>query len=352
MNRSLAGFLVAFAGVALGQTADSKKAANTQLTFEVATVKPSAPPQSAPGGRGFVVMMGQRGGPGTNDPTRWACNNCNMMMLMSQAYGVQRWELSVPSSMDNERFDVTAKVPEGATKEQLKPMLQNLLEERFKLTIHREKKEVQVSELTVNKGGPKLKEAAPVEEPPKPATPPGEGVTPPPPPPLPQIVGGQLKLDKDGFPELPKIPGGAGRGGPRMMMMNGRSRMQGDAMSMDDLAKWLSGQMGRPVTDGTGLKAKYDITLTFDGSSLGGGGRGFGGPGMQMMVQSGGPGGGPGSGGGGGGDTPLGPNNDDPNALPTIFGALQNQLGLKLDQKKGQIEIIVVDHVEKIPTEN
>ena len=318
---------------------------NTQTTFDVATIKPYAPSEiKGPAGQRMVIMMAPRGGPGTNDPTRYQCSGCNLQQLMITAYDAKRWELNIPSFMDNERFDVTAKLPEKATMAQFRLMIQALLAERFKLAIHRENKEMQVYDLVVNKGGPKLKDAAP-EEPPPAAVPTLDGVPPPPPPPLmPMIAGGgrgQMQLDKDGFPIMPKMPGG--RGGPRMMMMNGRARMQADSSTMEDLARTLSNQMGKPVTDGTGLKGKYEFTLTFDPASMGGGGRGMG-----MMVGV------PGGGGGGvsGGGSPLEAGNSDDPALPTIFGALQAQLGLKLEQKKAPVEIIVVDHVEKTPTEN
>jgi uncharacterized protein (TIGR03435 family) len=236
-------------------------------------------------------------------------------------------------------------VPEGATKEQLKVMLQNLLAERFKLTIHREKKEMAVYDLVVAKGGHKMKEAAP-EEPGNAPQLDGAGraavlAPPPPPPPVPgsPVMGGRMpmQLDKDGFPILPKLPGGRG---PRTMFMNGRARMQADSESMEDFARMLSLSLGKPVTNGTGLKGNYEFTLTWDGAS--------GGPvGLGRALPP------PGIGGVGviDGGTPLSGVTDD-SGLPTIFGAVQSQLGLKLDQKKAQIEIIVVDHTEKAPTEN
>jgi len=127
-------------------------------------------------------------------------------------------------------------------------------------------------------------------------------------------------------------------------MMNGRARLQADSSTMEDLARTLSNQMGKPVTDGTGLKGKYEFTLTFDPSSMGGGGRGMPMMGGWSRRWRGG--------GVSGGGSPLDSGGSDDPALPTIFGALQSQLGLKLDQKKASVEIIVVDHVEKTPTEN
>jgi uncharacterized protein (TIGR03435 family) len=333
---------------------------NGQPSFEVASIKPAAPPQQAPGGRGVIMMMGSRGGPGTNDPGRYQCNNCNLQMLMIQAYGVESYQLSIPSSLAGERYEITAKVPEGTTKDQFQLMLQNLLADRFKMQIHRESKEGQVYELSVMKGGIKMKESAP--EPPKeeaPATDAPGG-----PAAATAALGavaamggrGPLKMDKDGFPEMPK--GAGGRGGPMTMMMPGKARMKADNQSMVDLVKTLSRQVGKPVTDLTGLKGKYDFMLTWDGAQLNGGGPGMGpgrGGGMQFAMVTGGPGPGPGPAGGGGGaggdaNSPL--SGGEQETQPTLFGALQSQLGLKLEAKKGQMELIVVDHAEKTPTEN
>jgi uncharacterized protein (TIGR03435 family) len=120
--------------------------------------------------------------------------------------------------------------------------------------------------------------------------------------------------------------------------------MQATAESMEDFAKMLGNQVGKPVTDTTGLTGKYDFTLTWDGA------RdifGFGG-GLPPMPP--GLGAGPGAG-AAGGSTPLA-GTSDAETQPTIFAAVQSQLGLKLEQKKGQVDSIVVDHAEKVPTEN
>jgi uncharacterized protein (TIGR03435 family) len=241
---------------------------------------------------------------------------------------VASYQLSIPAALNEGRFEVTAKVPAGATKEQFRLMLQNLLAERFRMTVHREKKEVPVYELTVAKGGSKMKESEP--EPPQESTKADDA---PPPPPAGR---GLRQTGPDGFPILPKAQ--AGR--PMMFMGMGRARMQATAESMEELAKMLGNQVGKPVTDATGLTGKYDFTLTWDGA------RdifGFGG-GLPPPPP-------PPGGGATGGSTPLA-GASDAEPLPTIFAAVQSQLGLKLEQKKGLVEAIVVDHAEKVPTEN
>jgi uncharacterized protein (TIGR03435 family) len=99
---------------------------------------------------------------------------------------------------------------------------------------------------------------------------------------------------------------------------------------MQEIATMLTGQVGRPVTDSTGLTGKYDYTLTFASETMGGGG----GAALVAASDSG---------------PLLDPDGDNG---PTIFSAIQEQLGLKLEQKKGTVDMFVIDHVEKMPTEN
>ena len=328
------------AAVALGQTAPDT------LTFEVASVKPAAPP--TPG----RMMMGIRGGPGTSDPGQATFSNVTQRMLLAEAYGVQDYQISGPGWLDTERYEIVAKVPKGATKEQYRVMLQNLLAERFHLTLHHETKELPRYELVVAKGGPKLKEAAAPAQPQSaddPAAKDGTGTAsaaPPPPPPPPDAglgppPGGgappRMLMGKDGFP---KLPPGMGRGGVIMMMTPAGARMIGSGQPMSKLADALARQLGRPVVDQTGLKGSYDFTLEFNPEGSTGGSMG------GMMRMPGGPGGPP----PGGGD---GPGANPPEAESAgLFAALQQQLGLKLEQKKGALDVLVVDHTEKAPVEN
>ena len=126
----------------------------------------------------------------------------NLGNLIATAYNIMHFQLTGPDWMQNQRFEVVAKVPEGSTKEQLFLMLQNALAERFKLAIHHEMKDMQKYELTVPKNGAKLK-ASESDPGPRSADPPDP--TPP-------------KVDKNMYPVL-KL-GQAGT-----MIMNGRARM-------------------------------------------------------------------------------------------------------------------------------
>ena len=142
-----AGSAVFVGMLAFGQTTES-------LTFEVASVKPSAPGWE----KGGVYFGPPRGGPGTPDPVQITWTYARFRDLLMTAYDLKTYQLNGPGWIDTERYDAVVKVPVGATKEQVKVMWQNLLAERFGLKVHHEPKEFQVEELVVGKGGSKLKE--------------------------------------------------------------------------------------------------------------------------------------------------------------------------------------------------
>jgi uncharacterized protein (TIGR03435 family) len=319
MLRFTAAGMALFSSLALAQNPDRS------LTFDVASIKPAA---QQPMGR---MMMGTRGGPGTSDPGQVRFMNMSLDLLIANAYDVKTYQISGPSWMGGARFDVTAKVPEGATKEQYQVMLQNLLADRFKLVAHKEKKQLPIYALMIGKGGPKLKESAAA---------PADAGEPKGPPPDPQAMGrdGDPKpqaMGKDGFP---KPPAGA-RG--MMAMFNGHGfRIQANQTTTTRITEMLADLLGRPVIDETALKAQYDFTLDFSPEGL----TMMRGVPMPMGPPPGGmAGGGPDSGREGGREAESG---------PTIFSAVQEQLGLKLESRKGPVELIVVESVEKTPTEN
>jgi len=309
---------------AFAQTAENSP------TFEVASVKPAAPIT------GNFIRMGMRGGPGTPDPGQISYSNVTLKNVLTNAYGVKGFQISGPGWLDSERYDIVAKLPRGATKEQFMVMLQNLLAERFKLTLHREKRDLPMYALVVGKNGPKLKES--VDDPP-----PKEGDAPkvggpaadgPPPPP------GKLPMGRDGFPVMP--PGMGGRGGASMIFMNGNVRLTANRQSMAGLAEMLSVQFDLPVVDMTGLKGNYDITMYFAPEGLAG---------MRMLGGLTPPPPGAPPPGEGGGGMPMA-SAPDAQSNPNLFASLQEQLGLKLEQRKGPVDLLVIDHLEKAPIEN
>lgn len=268
-------------------------------TFEVASVKAAPPPN---GGPIRVMSTGVPGQPGNKDPGRFTTENYSISNLITLAYGIPHYRLSAPPELNRTMFNIQAKMPTDTTKEQFRLMLQNLLAERFGLKVHWETRPMEVYELVVAKGGPKLKDAAP--DPPQsaeeqPSRPPARR--------------GPPQLDANGFPVLPPDRLGT-------IMMNGKAAARAHAESAEQIADRLAGQIGHPVTDATGLTGKYDYTLYWADS----------------------------------GARVVGPDGAiaDDEAGPNIFTAIQEQLGLKLESRKGQVQVLVVDHVEKTPTEN
>jgi uncharacterized protein (TIGR03435 family) len=267
-------------------------AQTTGATFEVATVKASPPND----GR---YIRGCKGGPGTSDPGLWRCTNATIAMLIARAYDIQHYQLAAPDWTANVNYEISAKVPLDTSKEQFREMIRNLLSDRFKLEFHWSKKEMPVYDLMIAKGGPKLKEWADKPE--------GEGKDDPP-----AGKGGQV--DADGYPVLAKDCSGC-------MTINaaGKARYRATKESLKEFADMIGNQLGMPANDRTGLTGKYDITLSW-------------------------------SSGGGISRRPDAEGSADPGI--TMEAAVQQQLGLKLVSTKGQVDIIVVDKVDRNPGEN
>jgi uncharacterized protein (TIGR03435 family) len=268
--------------------------------FEVASIKPN---HSADRG---VSIMNAPGG-------RFVAKNVSLKMLIRLAYKVQDFQITGgPSWINSERFDVEAK-PESAGNDDIEKLTDNqrdalveqqrlrvqaLLAERFKLVFHRQTKETSAYALVVAKNGPKLQEASAAPSGPDPAD-----------------------------AQAPKGPAFKGRG-----MRMGRGELSGQSAPLSMLAEGLSNQLGRTVVDKTGLKGIYDFTLkwTPDESQ----GQTFKGPGD------------------GGEPHPSADSAPPPEGSgPTVFTALEEQLGLKLESQKGPVEILCIDQVEK-PSEN
>jgi uncharacterized protein (TIGR03435 family) len=222
------------------------------------------------------------------------------------AFNLKRYQSKFPAWMETAWFDITAIVPAGATKEDLRVMEQDLLKERFKLATHVEKRKMQVYLLSVAKNGPKLKEAR------DPAAP--EDISP--------ISGpaplGKSKLDADGFLVLPR-----GYGSTSVAMRGDSMRIRSAGTTMEQFASFLSARFDNSVEDATGLQGKYDITVMCSSASV------FG-------ITSG----------------PDDGSASAPAGVPTFAEALKQQLGLKLDAMSGLVDVLIIDHVEKVPTEN
>jgi uncharacterized protein (TIGR03435 family) len=209
----------------------------------------SIKPHLASDGPVRVSMTGERGQVRSVNVTLRAC--------VRKAYGLRVFPPAQGGDpLSTDRYDIIAKASGDASEEQTRLMFQALLEERFKLVVHRETKELPVFALVVGKKGPKFREV----------TDDGSGA---------------------------EIGGGDGH------------QIKAHHISMKMLAAALQGYVGDPVLDETGLTGLYDLNLDFT---------------VDESISAEG---------------------------PRIFEAVREQLGLKLEARKGPAEVIVIDHVEK-----
>ena len=190
--------------------------AQQRPTFEVATVKPVDPNSS--------ILVGM-----SADPSIVRYRNLNLRDAIRGAYKVRDYQIVGPDWMSSVRFEVDAKLPAGASTDQIPEMFQSLLEERFKLTWRRETKEMQVYALLTGKDGPKLKAAEKQKE------------------------------------DQPMAMGTDGKPRPLMYYRGSSSSVTLTAPNANFFA--LVGLIGRftsrPVVDETGLEGQYDFSLTF-----------------------------------------------------------------------------------------
>ena len=217
--------------------------------FEVASIKPVPPSDTAV----RVSMISEHG--------RIDYTNITVRGLIRKAYGLKTYPPSTGGSdpLSTDRYNIIAKTSSDVSEEQTMRMLQALLEERFKLVLHRETKELRVYALVVGKNGPKFREV--------------------------QDDGSAAEI-------------GSGEG----------HHIKAHHVSMKLLASALQGSVGDPVVDATGLTGLFDFTLDF------------------TLDESKSP------------DREWG---------QTPFEAVQRQLGLKLEARKGPVEVVVIDHIEK-----
>jgi uncharacterized protein (TIGR03435 family) len=301
--------------------------------FEVATIKPAPPldPAKIAAGQLHIGMK--------TDAGRVDIGFLSLSDLIRVAYKIKPYQLTGPDWLSSARWDIMAKIQDGASADQVPEMLQTLLADRFKLAVHRTNTEHSVYALVVGKNGSKLKEAEP--DPPPAAEPDGQPAGPP-------ARGGLVFGSGDSQVRVTPNAGGrgatinSGKFGQMKIGMGeaGMMRMEFSKMKMADLADLLSPFADRPVLDLTELKGSYQVSLDLSMQDM-----------MQVARASGmgammGPGpGAPGA------DASRSPADAASTTTSSIFTAVQ-QLGLKLDSRKAPVEMIVVDHAEKTPTDN
>lgn len=235
--------------------------------------------------------------------------NVSAKDLIRFAYHVHSFQSSGgPSWINSGGYDIEAKVddsvvaqlqklPQEQRMDQFRLMLRSLLADRFKLNVNFQTKELPIYALVVAKGGPKL-----------------------------TLTAGKLDLPPGHVEEPPActVDWSPGRIKARMIRMSALAQFLGNEPDLG----------GRLVVDKTRLQGKYDFTLEFA---------------PEMAQFPPGTEGDPRSAGGPPG--PLhAPPPPDPNA-PSIFTAIQEQLGLKLESTKGPVEVLVIEGIER-PSEN
>jgi uncharacterized protein (TIGR03435 family) len=310
--------------------------AQTKPTFEVATIKP-APPMD-PAKIAAALQAGGKMPIGANvDTVRAEYLYLDLRSLMSNAYGVKPYQITGPDWMATTRFDIVAKMPEGSKKEDAPKMLQTLLEERFGLTTHRASAEHPVLALVVGKGGPKLKAST--------ETPVAIDESAP-------LKPGELKMDGSEGPVRVKVDVTTGSSvidmglrGRMSYRLNPATQsfhidfsmttMAGFADMITQLFQQIGGTGGRQVVDMTGIKGNYDASIDLSLMEL-----------IAMARAAGAniPVGTPAGAGG--------PVASDPGAGGTSLTDAVESMGLKLESRKATVDQLIVDHIEKTPTEN
>jgi uncharacterized protein (TIGR03435 family) len=238
--------------------------ADADPSFAVATIKPN------PSGGSSMQRL-------TTDGHNFIIRNGSLGDLISFAYNVQMKQIiGGPSWMDEDRYDIDARQDEDglASDKQLRTMARKLVEDRFQLKVHHDKRELPAFVLTVGKGGQKL-------------------------------TATQIKGPLPGMNFRP-MPGGV------MLRVNNGT--------LDDLTDFLqSAVLDRPVVNHTGIEGRFDIGVKFmpDDSQ-------FKGHPPKMPADT-----------------------DTTETAPSLFDAIQQQLGLKLSAEKTDVDVIAIDHVEK-----
>ncbi len=283
------------------QSVPNQISTDTTLRFEALSVKATVPGANPLEHRQIRNI----------DPNRVHYVNVGLKDIVMNAYSLKEFQVMGPGWLNMIAVDVDATMGPGTTKEQLRVMFQNMLADRFRLTFHWGAKALPTYSILVARGGPKMSESADL---------PSSGNGGPP-----QPVEGPLKLDTDGFP----VSADSQRDGVHTIMINGRSQVRGRRATMQDLASELSKtQLALPVADDTGLKAKFDFTLKFATPAWNGRLEDI--PELGIFASA----------------------YEKMEPLPELAGALQSQLGLKLEQKRAPAVVFVVDHLERTPTAN
>ena len=266
--------------------------------FEVASVK-AAPTNPVP-----TMQVGVH-----VDGSQVHFSQFSLKDLIRIAYRVKLFQVTGPEWIASERFDISAKLPATATRDQVTDMLQSLLEDRFQMKLHRESKEFSVYGLVVVPGGVKLQ---PVPEDPAP-----DGADP---------ARSAVQVSATGGPTGVNI-----NFGPGSYFRFGDNKIEGRELSMLNFADVLARFTDRPVVDMTNLPGRYNLEVNLTEDDY-----------RAMLIRS----------------AISAGVTLPPQALRlldssdgSLFSALK-PLGLKLEGRKAPLEVLVIDSLLRTPTEN
>jgi uncharacterized protein (TIGR03435 family) len=271
-----------------GAPATASSADQGRLEFEVASVKPNK------SGDGRVMLGMAPGG-------RFTATNVTLRMLIRNAYQLQDFQIAGgPNWLNSDHFDIVAKADRDVAPAQpggppgpLQMMLRALLADRFKLAAHNETRDMPIYALVLarsdGKLGPQL----------HPSATDCAAI----------MAANRARGGPPAFPEAARPPCG---------MRMGPGQMSGGAFPLSQLASTLSVIVQRVVIDRSGLTGAYDFDLTWTPDQT-----------LQGQPPPGAP-----------APPPIDPNG------PSIFTALQEQLGLKLDSQRGPVDVLVIDKAE------
>jgi len=264
--------------------------------FEVATIRPSA--QGIQEGATAGVRI---------DGAQVRCAALTLKDYIGMAYRIKLYQVSGPDWIGSDRFDISATIPAGVPAAQMPEMMQRLLEDRFQVKIHREKKDFPVYALEVAKGGLKAQESAPD----------------------PSATDAKAPLTIAGSGSAQGISVNLGRGSSYSFANN---KFEANRVDMPTLAAVLERFVDRPIVDMTDLTGHYDFALPVTDEDY-----------RVMLIHAG----------VNAGVTlpPQALRLLDGASTPSLFDALQ-RVGLKLDARKAPLDVVVIDEVRKTPTEN
>ena len=274
----------------------AQSSANPQ--FEVASIRPSAISDRSEVSVGVHI-----------DGAQVRAIALTLKEYVGIAYRMKVSQIGGPDWIGSERYDISATLPQGGTEAQIPEMFQTLVVDRFQLKSHREKKEFPVFALLPGKAPLKLKE--------EPATP---------------------DDDKDEPKGAVNVQGGGSRAGVALNLGHGASftfandSFSATKMTMSQVAGNLERFAGRPIIDMTGVKGRYDFTITFTPEDY-----------RAMLIRS----------------AIAAGVSVPPQALRALEGASDSalgdaleQVGLKLDARKAPLDVVVVDSATKTPAAN